>query len=445
MRTRNGQLLVGAILLMAVLAILIPVLVTYIQNETRWSEKQTQNSNAFQLAEAALDRGYQRVTESTAAWAAVQKGLPLPGFAFDAEYKELPGGSYAVSVASGPGSQTVTIIGAGRDSRKKEVRALKAVYANAPMSGNAIQGGNTVNLSGTNEVEWGPVVSPKTITLAAGTNHPQFYSAGNITNKDPNGSSPPNTDGLQWWSYYPNIPPAPFIDFDAYLSSAIATGTCISEVTTGKYTGCVNSGQNKCGGGGWAGGGDHDCNAGPASKACKNYTWYINCPTKGVDITSNNQTWVIGTLIVIGNLTVRASAASGAPMAAVPQTAWRQYGNDWAYWKNTFSENAGCVNLPVSQPSFPGLTSAYLTPPGFACPLTNTLLHGFLYVSGNATFQTGGYTSVWGSAYIAGAVNMAGGGYVLYFDPLAAQSILTTRIVLTRTSWQDSLVPWPLP
>ncbi len=439
---KKGQIMIGAILLLVILAVLVPAMVRYVQNEARWSTKQGQNSNAFQLAEAALDRGYQKVTESTNTWVTIQAGTQLTGFKFDTSYTELSGGSYAISITSGPGSQVVTIVGVGRDKNQKEVRALQAVYANSPLGANAIQSGNTLSLSGSNEVEWGSVVSANQITIPVATNHPQFYSAANIVGKDSNGSTPPNTDSVQWYSYYSAIPPAPYIDFDFYKSSAIATGTCISESAADQALGCTNSGISACGASGWSGGGDHDCSTGAASKACKGYAWYINCPTNGITITSNNNSWLTGTMIVIGNLTVQASAASGTESPKLPQIAWKQYGNDWAYYLTNFGNGCSPAENTVV-PSFPGLTSSHLSPVACTKTLSNVLLHGFLYVSGNASFQSGGVARVIGGAYIVGSTSVAAGGYIVYSDPLVSQNLITTRLVLSRASWQDSLLGWP--
>ncbi len=450
MGKNGGQVLVGAILLLMIVLIIVPVMVMYVQNEARWSVKQGQNTNAFQLAEAAIDRGYQKVTESTATWKNKQAGQAITGFQFDTAYSELPGGSYAVSITSGPssgvGSQVVTIIGIGRDALKKEVRALSVVYEHMPMNSSVYSGG-AGSFGGTNEVEWGSVISRNAITVAAGTNHPQLYSAGNISGKDANASALPNTDSVQWWSYKSDIPEAPYLDFDAYKSSAIATGTCISESAADQALGCVNRSPSGCGGA-WVGGNPgalnvdkHSCTAGNA--ACKGYTWYVNCPTAGFSITSSDNDYFIGSMIIIGNLTMAASAADGAPIANVPNTAWKQYGNDWAYYLAQFTQEAGCTpNLPAA---FPGLTSQYRSPDACTKALNLVLIKGFMYVSGNATFATGGTVRILGSAYIAGTVNVNSGGYIIYFDRASAQALLTTRLVLARTSWQDVMRGWPLP
>src|SRR5205814_999454 len=52
--------------------------------------------------------------------------------------------------------------------------------------------------------------------------HPRFFSAGHVSPQD-GGSTSPQTDNIQWWSYYA-VPPQPAIDFSFYESSASASG-----------------------------------------------------------------------------------------------------------------------------------------------------------------------------------------------------------------------------
>lgn len=448
MKKEKGQVLVGVIALLVILAIVVPAMVRYVQSEAKWSVKQTQNSNAFQLAEAAVDRGYQKITESSGTWNAIQSGgasaaAVLGGYRFDSSYTELNGGSYAVGISSGSNANEVTVVGIGRDKANSEVRALRVVFLNSPFGGNAITSANSAIITGTNNVEWGSVASNQSISIPASINHPQFFSASSIPGKDANGALPPNTDGLQWWSYYPGVPAAPPLDFDFYRSSAIATGTCISETTTGIYAGCTNSGNDACGSSGWSGGGDHEC-VGGTEKACKGYTWFINCPTNGITFTSNSNTYLIGTVIVIGNITTQASAASGNYSAPLPRTAWKQYANDWAWYTGSFSLGGACVNL-AAPASFPGLNSSYLSPADATCALSQVLIHGFLYVSGNALIGSGGSgnTIIHGSTYVVGTASVTAAGFRVFHDPAVSQNLFTTRIVLSRQAWGDVIRGWP--
>src|SRR5579859_1920263 len=107
MRQQKGQVLVAAILLLMVITILIPVMVGYVQNESKWSVKEKENTTAFHLAEGSIDKAYQYVTSSTTTWKSIQNGNIQTGYAFDTAYTDMSGGSYTISISSGPGTQMV--------------------------------------------------------------------------------------------------------------------------------------------------------------------------------------------------------------------------------------------------------------------------------------------------------------------------------------------------
>ena len=53
----GAQIVIGAIVLLVVLAILVPAIIVYVQNESKWTLKEQRNTRAFQLAEAAVEGG----------------------------------------------------------------------------------------------------------------------------------------------------------------------------------------------------------------------------------------------------------------------------------------------------------------------------------------------------------------------------------------------------
>ena len=202
------------------MALLVPAIIVYIQNESRWTVKQQRSTRAFQLAEAAVERGFQTIIQSTGNWNTLQGGGTLANYDFDNTYTDLPGGEYEIAIAQGPGTQTVTITGAARDTSTNEIRAVRGVFSNSA-SNAAIFAEGGITLTSNPGVEWGPVMAPAPITTTH--NHPRFYSSGSVS-LDANGATPPNSDNTQWWSYYPNLPPPPEVDTQAYLSSATAQG-----------------------------------------------------------------------------------------------------------------------------------------------------------------------------------------------------------------------------
>lgn len=425
MKKNKGQLLVGAMILIAVLAIIIPVMVMYVQNEAKWSVKQGQSTNAFQLAEGALDRGFQKVIESTQSWKNIQAGQALPGMSFDTSFADLDGGTYAVSVTSGPETGEVTIVGVGKDKMGRETRSLKAVYANLLMSDISIAAAEGVTMSGNNiQVEWGGVSSPQAINIED-KNHPSYWSAANVigdgTRGDKNGSAPPNCDSPNcwWWhSYYADLPPMPDIDFEAYKSSAIAAG------------------NDSCG-----------------NPYYKNGSWtkatFNNCISAGGKTYYVEGNWsdfgwksaFVGNIIVRGNLTFSNGNqyTVAAYNANVPPAAWKQYCNDWAYYRANYD------STPDATPAcFGDINNSYRASGKFKN--ISPAIRGFLYVGGNLTLPNGGGSSdlLHGAIIINGIADISSNSNCkIYYDPAVASNILTTKINLVRKSWEGLTTQWP--
>ena len=415
MKKREGQLLMGAIILVAVLAIILPVLVMYVQNETKWSVKQGQNTNAFQLAEGALERGYQKVIESTQTWAAVQTGQALTGMSLNSSFTDLAGGSYAISVTSGPNLGEVTIIGVGRDKMNKETRALKAVYANSLMSDVSIAAAKGVTMNGNNiEVEWGAISSPRAISILT-KSHPSYWSAAGI-DKDIDGPGGNNCDSPNcwWWhSYYTALPPMPAISFSDYKSSAIAAG------------------NDPCGHAYYQPG-----------------NWSTNCDSLNGKTYYIEGNWtefksaIKGNIIVMGNFTFKngnSQNTGGSYNATVPPEAWKQYCNDWSYYRTNFDPT-----LPVATPAcFGNIDTSYR--PSLVKSV-NPAIHGFVYVGGDLTLPNGGGSDdlLHGAIVVNGNADINSNSHCkVYYDPDIAAAIITTNVNLVRQSWQDTTTSWP--
>ncbi|MDD5209536.1 MAG: hypothetical protein PHV36_09120 [Elusimicrobiales bacterium] len=288
MKKKKGFLLVGVLFVFLFLMIIVPVMVKWIQNDTKISVKDQKSSFAFSLAEAAVDRGYWKVKSSTITFASVMDGHTLPGYNFDSKYTDISGGNYRVSVTSGPGAGQVTIVGEGRDWQNKETRAIKAIFTNTSVSGAIIAGG-LLSATGASVVHWGPIMAMGDITVsgsAATNGFPRKLARQTVKPFDPTGdTNPPNTDSLEWWSNY-NVPELPVFDFTAMRSSAAQTGTLncddvtITSTTYGTETvyrgsGCSDPGSHcSCADNKWAGSGCTDsgsncsCSGSGSSKVC---------------------------------------------------------------------------------------------------------------------------------------------------------------------------------
>src|SRR5689334_4487835 len=122
---RSGQIIIGAIILLVIMAILVPGIIMYVQNESKWSVKEQRTTKAFQLAESAVERGFQQVILSTTVWSGIQAGGTIANYNFDNTFTDAWGGAYQIKIAQGPGVQTVTITGVGKDISNNEIRAVR--------------------------------------------------------------------------------------------------------------------------------------------------------------------------------------------------------------------------------------------------------------------------------------------------------------------------------
>ncbi len=225
--TTKGQILPVVAVIMLFLLVIVPVLVSWLDNQVRWSRKVQRKSVAFNLAEAGIDRGVWKLKSSTGTWDMAVKGIPIEGYNFDKIYTDVKGGTYRIKFSSGPGTRQVTIIAEGRDDTTNEIRAIKAVYQNQTIPGSIISRGQ-VYLGNAFECHWGPVMAHGNIELTdaviAKKYYPRKFSRQVVKSlpsypRDTNGLDPPNTDNLEWWSDYP-VPDLPILNFDALRSSA---------------------------------------------------------------------------------------------------------------------------------------------------------------------------------------------------------------------------------
>jgi len=231
MKKRKGFLLVGVLFAFLLLLIIVPVMVKWVQDDTRLSVKDQKSSLAFGLAEAAVDRGFWKVKGSTATFAQAMAGTQLAGYNFDVSYRDIPGGSYRIKISSGPGEDEITVYGEGKDLLSKETRAIKAIYLNTSVPGPMLSG-SSITVNSDSSVHWGPIMSVRDITgPSTAVHYPRKLSrqvvkapSGASYSYDINGMDPPNTDSKEWWSNY-NVPDLPVFDFDTMRSSAAATST----------------------------------------------------------------------------------------------------------------------------------------------------------------------------------------------------------------------------
>lgn len=214
----KGNVILTVVLIMAVFAILIPVIVLYVRNEANWTLKAKRQTVAFHLAEAGLDRGYWKLIENSANWTTIVGSGTIAGYNDDVVYTDVAGGSYKIKIAKVTAS-SISITCNAKDTSEKEFRAIQAIYSkNSIVSPVQVP---SYSASGNFTVWWGPIYSLGDLTVSGASDreYPRKMARGKI---DPRDTDPnvPNIDASankEWWSYnsYP-VPDPPIPDLAWY-------------------------------------------------------------------------------------------------------------------------------------------------------------------------------------------------------------------------------------
>jgi Tfp pilus assembly protein PilX len=89
MKKRNGFILPLLIAVILLFLITAPSLINWITTDTTQTIREQRKSIAFNLAQAAVERGYWKVKSSTSTFEAVSMGQILPGYNFDVTYNDI--------------------------------------------------------------------------------------------------------------------------------------------------------------------------------------------------------------------------------------------------------------------------------------------------------------------------------------------------------------------
>lgn len=461
MKKNKGFALPAVLAMVVVLMILLPALVSWIQQDTKQTVKTSKSTLAYNLAEAGIDRGMWKLKSSTSTFSQARNGTAITGYNNDSVYSDISGGTYRIRFASGPTSREVTVYAEGRDSSSQQTRAIKAVYKNLSIPGAMISGG-IITWQNAFSAHWGPVMAHGNIDIndanAAQDYFPRKYSRQVVTcnsagySRDTNGLTPPNTDSLEWWSDY-SVPELPVLDFAALRSSAATTNTL-------NVTGCskgyaVSSpwskwwGSNACNMSGSKHGSAnpaHFQNSWNHPAARKGYVWYWDGNINFTGDVGDEGHGIWGNVIVRGNLTNYAGD-NYSYTGPVPTNAWEEYAK--------ISKSAGDTSAKNEYPADEGYRTNRSTfkfgsetwtggksPP----PAANTDIgiRGFLYIGGNFDIQ--GPADVHGAVWVVGNVSKAVGSErtVVFFDDTLDLPML--NVILERQSWDEIVptsTPWP--
>lgn len=438
-RPQRGQALIVAILLVTVALILVPLLVMYVQNEAKWTIKQSRSSSAYHLAEAGQDRAIFYLVQSTANWAAAIAGTAVSGYNGDVQYSDVAGGLYTISIASGPLSYQATVITKGRDSTTNEMRAIQAIYSGAALQSGFIAKGS-VDYQSSFTVFWGQVTSYTNITQGASPPyHPIKVAKGSITpwDSDPN---PPNQDsGKNYSAYDASLTDPPSVDFDYYRTKA--KNTTITDpaiVCDAKGKNCGSNGGQSVS---WIGTGYFD---GTSEVKFNNYT--LDCSTcvlfmetSKVKLDKSGYMHVEALIVYSANIHIHNTGANPY-VVSVPTDAWKQY-------------TAGTITTPNTPDSaaadqYPGDAGLSAISPTYSIPTaafdgasnTGMSFHGFLYA--NSFDCNGGVNSNVGT-FLIGPGGTSITTMIIYFDPTVAGNVHYTKSQIARVSWDEITSTWP--
>lgn len=413
----SGQILVGAIMLLLILAILVPVMVMYVRNEARWTVKQQKNTSAFHLAEAATERGYWKIIQSTA----IVNSIPVAGYKFDMSYSDIPGGTYAVNIGS-DSSKNIIITGVGRDALGREVRAVEVIYAPGASATDSMFSVGINEIIGSENIEWGPIYTKSNLSGNAPT-WPRLYASGTIPTYCPScAGTPPCTDSVHYWCCSCNtVKELPPIDFAYYKALAQGYGTAPAGCNTTTSGGSDPTYYKSSGG---------------FFRGCQDTSgkvYYVEDSDITFEPGGGVKNFIRGTVILAkaSTIHIQGSAGSGSYTASVPPYAWREYGlnaTTWAHYRTVFD--------PAAPATFPGINGTYQSTATYTFAGSNVIVQGFVYDGGDIDLSGGGSTIVHGSLYTASGIT-GNGNFTLYYDTAATAGLKLTATSYTRTSWKD--------
>lgn len=454
---QRGQILVGVTILVLVLLILVPLLVQWSSQESKWAVKDQQTTTAFNIAEGAVDRGMWKLKSATGTWQSALAGTVIPGYDLDVVYSDIEGANYRLRFTSGPSVGQVTVFAEGKDLRSGQIRALKTVFEDRAIPGPILSSG-MVDYADTFDAHWGPIMSQGNIQItgtAATRYYPRKFSKQVVTGtagnpRDTSGINPPNTDNVEWWSDYP-VPDLPLLDFTTMRASATSSGTL--NYRTNDNT----SGAGKCVG--WAGKGTcssaggtaaahysatvaHFFNSNNNAESRNNRLWYWDndlIMSGNMNSRGCYRLGLYGTVIVRGNMTID-SGDCYAYVGPILPNAWKEYAKIDTASTNQYPGDNG---FQTNRLTFNHGNETWTGGPLAAN--TDVGIRGFIYVGGNMTFNS--LSDIAGSLWVVGNVinNDSSGERVnVYYEQNNTLPLL--NVVLGRLSWDEvapSTAPWP--
>jgi hypothetical protein len=410
-RNNKGFALVITILILVIMSILVPAMIWWSTQDSKSSVAKMHSDRALHLAEAAVDRGYWKLIESSENFT-LTATQPLTNYNFDKVYTDMDTGLYTIKISSDPVSSNKRIIeGIGYVPSQGIVRKIKAVYINQTTSTHSIYANHSIYLGGAVRVHWGPVMAGVSIDTHNAT-YPRFYSGGSIDPYDMD-PSPPNTDDLQWWSYY-EVPPMTSIDLDYYKMEAQNAGSPPYTCGTSYYI-----------------------EGNKSFKGCHDSSGNVYYVTGDVRFRAGaGGNFIVGDVIALGDITIQGSGGGvGSYDATIPSKAWEEYGADWSQYL-TYDPTAPATYEEAVSSGYEAVSKTY--------HIDNVVIHGMLFVGGSMGLTGGGNAVVHGLIMSSNDSVESGSNFDLYFDDTISIQAQTSGTNLTQESWEEiSNASWP--
>lgn len=425
----EGFILPSVVLALTLLLIIVPMLILFIQKDSKDAQSLGKKNNSFQLAEAGQDRGAWKLRESDTVWTNAISSTTITGYNNDITYSDVAGGQYKILFAAGPAPGQVTVISKGLATGTNDVRAIEGVYSKGTIAGAmSVVGG--LNWKDNLTVHWGPIVEYGSITAVPPTRYPRKYCAGSIKDSAsgyddsasaPNGAMPSGDWAAYDYASYYDLGNAPSIKLNDYRT--LARNTCLTELdaTTGPGAAAHELGPTGCHSGYYTA----DVNIIPNAGG----NFILTCSTcviftEGAVKSFPNNAWLdIRALLAIGD--VDFNAKNTTYIATVPANAQDEYqydplGNLAAGTATKYWNDSGWVN-------------------GANFTLSNVGMHGFIYCGGDVK-NAGGNTILVGALFVAGSLTV--NTTTIYYDSVVAENILYENATISRVSWDETRTTW---
>lgn len=443
MRKNAGNLMAVFLGILLVVVIVFPLIIQLLQNESKQSVHRQKSTVAFQLAEAAVAKGYAKLTETRKNYIDGVAGIPLTDYNDDREYEDIPGGKYKISITSGSSPGTVRVIGKGKDSSSFEVRTIVAEYSGSdPEAPAAIfdTGENTACFNF--KVEWGSVKSYADFAYLKNVVYPRIFSAGNILFRDED-PTPPNTDNIHYWAYQSDmgVPPVPDLAYykQKAMNSIVPSSSTTGEIrlvdgspvvrnppNSGYFQSSLNPGKHTY----------FDKFAGLPEGMGNLYEFRSSTSVIFLDATGFASRFFINRVflevealvIPYGGITIVGSAVPyHIYSATIPETAPFHYQ----------STAPILVGAPTGQAEWNSNYQAIFSQPNHCCyDITNLQLHGYYYGRPGSSSKF----NMLGVAQFTTTGSMSGNQ--IFYDPSVLENVSWANVPMHRISWKEISRSW---